>query len=142
MRLARTLLALLLGAACTLAVGAETSGELLSKADRLWAEGKLEPAQQSFAAAARNEPNSVPVLLRLAGFQLARQQLSECIVTYQKVINLEPKNSKAWIGMGLAYLHSSRPAQARAAFEEAIRVDPSRKENLGPVLAKLEERKS
>ena len=142
MKLARTLVAILIGTACTLAVGAETSSELLVKADRLWAEGKLDQAQQSFEAAAQSNPKATDVLLRLAGFQLARQQLSASIVTYQKVISQEPKNSRAWIGMGLAYLHSSRAAQARAAFEEAIRVDPSRKEKLGPVLAKLEERKS
>lgn len=80
--------------------------------------------------------------MRLAGFQLSRQQTTDCIINYQKVISQEPKNSKAWIGLGLAYLHSSRAPLARAAFEEAIRVDPARKEKLAPLIAKLDERKA
>lgn len=138
----RTLAGLIIGAACSLAVGAESPADLLAKADRLWAEGKLDQAQQGFEAAARLEPVSAATLLRLAGFQLGRQKVSESIATYQKAISLDPKNSAAWIGLGLAYLHRSAPELARAAFDEAIRVDPSRKEKLAPLLAKLDEKKS
>ena len=138
----RLLLAGLFAACCSLAAQAETAGSFLSRADAYWAEGKLEQAQQAFEAAVTKEPDSVPARLRLAGFQLARQQTSACIANYQQAISQEPDNSNAWIGLGLAYLHSSRPELARAAFAEAVRVDPARKEKIEPLIAKLDERKS
>lgn len=94
----------------------------------------------AFEAAAKVEPVSSDVLLRLAGFQLSRQQIDKSVASYQKVIGIEPKNSKAWIGLALAYVHIGDTGPARAALEEAIRVDPSRKESLKPLLARLDER--
>ena len=132
----------LLAIACSLGAHAGTAADLLKRADGYWAEGQLEQAQKAFEAAVAAEPDSVPTRLRLAGFQLARQQTSASITNYQKVISKEAINSKAWIGLGLAYLHSSRPELARAAFAEAVRVDPARKEKIEPLIAKLDERKS
>ena len=97
-------------------------------------------AQQAFEAAVKAEPASVPARLRLAGFQLSQQQMEACIANYKQVIGQEPKNSKAWIGLGMAFLHISQPENARAAFDEAIRADPSRKEQLALLLAKLDEK--
>ncbi len=136
----RILLAGLIFAACSLGAQAGTAGESIAKADRYWADNKLDDAQRAFEAAVKAEPDSVSIRLRLAGFQLSRQQTSDCIDNYHKVISQEPKNSKAWIGLGMAYLHSGRPTLARAAFEEAVRVDPGRKETLGPLLTKLNEK--
>jgi cytochrome c-type biogenesis protein CcmH/NrfG len=42
------------------------------------------------------------------------------------------------MGLGFAYLHSGQPELSRAAFAEAIRVDPSRRDQLA---ALAEERK-
>lgn len=138
----RGLLAGLVCGACSLSAVAGNAGATIAAADRLWEQGKLDDAQKAFEAAVAADPESAQMRLRLAGFQLSRQQTTACIVNYQKVISQEPKNSKAWIGLGLAYLHSSRAPLARAAFEEAIRVDPTRKEKLAPLIAKLDEKKA
>jgi len=130
----------LLALLCSLAAQAGTAADFLTQADRYWAEGKLVQAQQCFESAIAEEPDSVPVRLRLAGFQLAQQQIAASIGNYQTAISKEPDNSKAWIGLGLAYLHSSRAELARAAFAEAVRVDPSRKEKIAPLIAKLDAR--
>lgn len=140
-QIAHLLAGLLVATACSMAVAAQTSAELIAKADRLWVEGKLDQAQQAFEAAAKVEPVSTAVLLRLAGFQLSRQDIVQSVQTYRRVIGMEPRNTKAWIGMGLAHLHTSDKELARAAFEEAIRIDPTRKESLKPLLAKLDESK-
>lgn len=123
---------------CSFAAAAGTASRLVDEADKLWAEGKLPQAQARFEAAVAAEPDAAPVRLRLAGFQLAQQQTSASIASYQQVISQEASNSKAWIGLGLAYLHSGRRELARAALAEAIRVDPSRQEKLAPLIAKLE----
>ncbi|WP_374600592.1 tetratricopeptide repeat protein [Niveibacterium sp.] len=138
------LAALLVATASIAAVAAEpaptSAATLIARADKYWTEGKLDKAGESFAAAVAAEPKSSATLLRLAGFQLSLQEISKSVATYRQVITLEPKNSKAWIGMGLAYLHSGDTELARAALDEAIRVDPARKESLKPLLAKLDER--
>ncbi len=138
-RLKPLFVAALLCVAGSFPAHAGTADSHLASADRLWAENKLDEAGRAFEAAAKAEPESPAVLLRLAGFQLARLQTTASIANYRRVISVEPENSKAWIGLGMAYLHSARRELAKAAFEEAVRVDPARKEALTPVLAKLKE---
>jgi cytochrome c-type biogenesis protein CcmH/NrfG len=119
---------------------AETASQAVARADQLWADGKLEQAGKAFEAATLLDPGSVDIRLRQAGFQLSQQQREAAIANYRLVIGKQPNNSKAWIGMGVALLHNSHPAMAREAFAEAIRVDPSRKAQLDPVLARLDEK--
>jgi hypothetical protein len=40
------------------------------------------------------------------------------------------------MGLGLAYLHAGQRELSRAAFEEAVRVEPGRKEQLARLLDK------
>jgi cytochrome c-type biogenesis protein CcmH/NrfG len=134
------LLAGLLALLCSFSAAAATASGLVDEADRLWREGKVQQAQQRFEAAVAAQPDAAPVRLRLAGFQLAQQQTSASIASYRQVISQEASNSKAWIGLGLAYLHSGRRELARAAFSEAVRVDPARQEALAPLIANLEAR--
>ena len=119
---------------------AETVSQTLERADRYWSAGQLDQAQQAFEAAVKAEPGSVAVRLRLAGFQRSRQQFEASMVFVTQAISQEPGNSRAGIGLGMAFLHSSRPESARAAFEEAIRADPARKEQLARLLEKLDEK--
>jgi tetratricopeptide (TPR) repeat protein len=136
-RITRFLLALLVAAGSSGAL-AGTAAEHLADADRFWAENRLDAAQAAFESAVSAEPDSIAARMRLAGFQLARQQTTACIENYHKVLSREPKNSRAWIGLGLAYLHSGRQSLARAAFEEAVGADPTRAEALAPLIARLE----
>jgi Flp pilus assembly protein TadD len=127
---------LVAGSVC--AGGGEPAAGLITQADGYWAAGRLDQAQQAFEAAAAAEPGSSAVLLRLAGFQLSRQQTTASVASYQRAVGLEPTNAKAWLGLGLAYLHGGNKALARSAFEEAVRLEPQRKEDLSEVLANLE----
>jgi len=134
----RALVAALLIAGCTVAAGAETAVALIARADKAWSDSQFEQAQRAFEAAAAAEPRSAATLLRLAGFQLSRQQLDAGIVTYQRVIGLDARNIRAWLGLGLAYVHTGKSGAARAAFDEVLRIEPQRKDELGPLLAKLD----
>lgn len=116
---------------------AEAPSTLLVQGDQQWAAGKLDLAQKTFEQAVVAEPRSVSAHMKLAGLQLSRQDFKACIETYQKTIGLDAKNAKAWLGLGFAYLHTGKNDLSRAAFNEAIRVDPRNKEKLAPVLAKL-----
>lgn len=134
----RQALAVFLVAGCVFAARAETASGLLAKGDTYWAANQFDLAQQSFEAAAAAEPRSAATLLRLAGFQLSRQQLSASVGTYKRVISLDAKNARAWMGMGIAYLHVGNRELARASFSEAVRIEPKRQDKLGPLIAKLD----
>lgn len=107
---------------------------LIAQGDKYWAAGRLDDARKSFEQAKANNPRSVPAHMKLGGFQLASQKYNDAIQTYQNAISLDANNAKAWIGLGLAYRHTARGELARAAFAEAVRIEPARKSQLAPLL--------
>lgn len=121
------------------AVSAQASSlaPLLTQGDEQWAAGKLDLAQKTFEQAVTTEPTLVAPRMKLGGLQLSRQNFKAATETYKQVISLDAKNAKAWLGLGFSYLHMDRNDLSLAAFNEAIRVEPSYKEKLAPVMAKL-----
>lgn len=113
---------------------APTEAALIAQGDKHWAAARLDDAARSFEQAVAANPTSVAAHMKLAGLQLSRQDYNRAAETYKRTISLDAKNSKAWIGLGFAYRHTSRSELARAAFEEAARLDPSRKPQLAPLL--------
>lgn len=111
--------------------------DLLAQGEQQWAAGQLDQAQMTFEQAVKEDPTSVSAYMKLAGLQLSRQQFTACIATYQRAIGLNANNARAWLGLGFAYLHTGQDALALAAFNEAVRVDPTNQEKLAPVLTKL-----
>ncbi|MEI7613597.1 MAG: tetratricopeptide repeat protein [Betaproteobacteria bacterium] len=109
---------------------AATESALVAQGDRQWAEGQLDNARKSFEKAVADNPRSVEAHMKLGGLMLSRQQYSDAIQTYQKTISLDGNNARAWIGLGMAYLHIGNKELSRAAFNEAIRIEPARKAKL------------
>lgn len=116
-----------------------SSDKWLEKGDSQWTQGQLDQAMKSYAEADKADPDSVKVLMKMAGLQLATQNFDSAIRTYQRAIGLDPKNAKAFIGMAIAYLHGGGYDLAKASFEEALKLEPARKDQLAPVLANLDE---
>ena len=113
------------------------STSLITKGSEMWAAGNYEEAQKDFERAASVDPRSVAAHMKLAGLQLSRNDFSGSIKTYQRVIGLDPKNALAWIGLGISYLHTGKNELSLTAFDEAVRIDPRRKEQLASVMSKL-----
>lgn len=116
---------------------ADVASGLIVKGNEQWASGNPGDAQKAFELAVKADPRSVNAHMKLGGLQLSRNDFNGGIQTYQRVIGLDPKNVLAWIGLGISYLHSGRNELSRAAFDEAVRIDPSRKKQLASVMAKL-----
>ena len=114
--------------------GGETA--LVAQGDKQWAAGRLDDARRSFEEAVTVNPRSPDAHMKLAGLQLSGRNYAAAIQTYQRIIGLDGNNAKAWIGLGMAYLHSGQHELSRAAFGEAVRADPSRKAQLAPLLEK------
>jgi Tfp pilus assembly protein PilF len=115
-----------------------TATASIEQGDRLWAANKLEEAQLRFQEAVKSDPNSVDAKMKLAGIQITLLNYSGAIMTYRDALTIDSKNARAWMGMGMCYLHSGSREMARGAFEEALRADPSRKQQIEPVLAELD----
>jgi Tfp pilus assembly protein PilF len=122
------------------AQAAASATTAIEQGNRLWEEGKLEEAQKRFEEAVKAEPKSINALMKLAGIQVTRLTYSNAIATYRDVLAIDPKYAKAWMGMGMCYLHSGDREMARAAFDEALKAEPGRKAQIEPVLAQLDEK--
>ena len=134
-------IALVIAAASAATPPAASHPQLVSQivnGDLLWAAGKLDEAEKTFAYAFKVNPKSADAGMKLAGIRLSRQNYSGAIEIYQRVIGVGTPNAKAWIGMGLAYMHTGQPDLTRAAFEEAVRIEPARKQDLDLLIAKTE----
>ena len=119
------------------AVASNSAVELIADGTRLLEQGKLEPARTAFEAAAKADPRSVAAYMKLAGVNIAQNNFSAAIAIYKQAIGLDPNNAKAFIGLGIAYLHSGDKSLTRAALEEAMRLEPGRKTQLAPIIATL-----
>lgn len=140
MRITRTLaLALLLHGLSSPLLADTSAADLMKKGDEQWAANQTDQAMESFLAAEKADPKSVEVLMKKAGLQMTTLHYSDAIETYQKAIGLDHKNARAFIGMGICYMHVGGNTLAKAAFEEAIKIEPERKAQLEPVLASIEE---
>ena len=136
-----TALILCLAAAWSVAAPAATARDYLEQADLAWSKDDLEGAEQLFLEAIANASDGEPAL-RLGGFYLGQNRLAEAVERFQEAITAGlPAGSmqaRAFVGMGIAYLHLGQSALARAALEEAVRVDPSRAEQVRPLLEQIE----
>lgn len=132
---------LLLGVVSASAWAARPSGsaELVASGTKLLEQGKLAPAQKAYEAAIKADPRSVDAHMKLAGVQIAQNNFTAAIMTYKETIGLDPTNAKAFIGLGIAYLHGGDKELTRAALAEALRLEPQRKSQLAPILAMLDE---
>ena len=119
------------------AVTSNSATELIADGMRLLEQGKLEPARKALEAATKADPRSVEAYMKLGGVNIAQNNFSAAISIYKHAIGLDPSNAKAFIGLGIAYLHSGDKFLTRAALEEAIRLEPARKTLLAPIIAKL-----
>ena len=119
---------------------AATARDYLEQADLAWSKDDLEGAEKLFLEAVANATDGEPAL-RLGGFYLGQNRLAEAVERFQEAITVglpgEPMQARAFVGMGIAYLHLGQRALARAALEEALRVDPSREEQVRALLDEL-----
>ena len=129
---------------CIPAVSAEPRVEdHLAEADLAWSRDDLAAAEAAFLNAV-SVAGDGQAAARLAGFYLGQNRLQEAVERFQQAISLglpSPQSeAKAFVGMGLAYLHLDSSDLAAAAFEEALRLDPSREGEIRPVLTELEQK--
>ena len=115
-------------------------GELIQRGDALTAEGKIQEAEALYRQAVETAPDNGLAHFKLAGNSIVQGRYSDGVKSYQRFISLNGSDAKAFIGMGAAYVHMGRYQLAKAAFEEALRIEPKRKDELVGVIAWLDQR--
>lgn len=119
--------ALLLYSAPT-GVFATNNQDFMAEAETASISGDWEKATALYRQAVDKDPTSSLALSRLAGSLMASQKYSESIPFFQQAISKDQHNTSAFIGMGISYLHTGRYSTAKAAFDEAKKLQPDKKE--------------
>lgn len=83
------------------------------------AAGDIQGALQIYTDLTRQGPESAEAFAHLGGMQLLKQDYTDAVKSFQRAISLGATDARAFIGMGMAYLHLSQLGPARAAFVEA-----------------------
>ena len=93
--------------------------DYLKQGDKELAEGKLDEALLAFQKAAAIKSDTELIQQKLANVYLLKGEYANSIKYFHKALGFNAKNSKAFIGLGLAYLHTGQYSLANAALEEA-----------------------
>jgi tetratricopeptide (TPR) repeat protein len=122
------------------ALGSNGTDALLDLSYEQTKAGKLDDALSTLQQAVSKDPTSSLARSRLGGIRVLRQEYSAGIKDFQQAIMLDQNNSTAFVGMAVAYLHMSQYSLARAALDEAGKIDPAKKPEIDKVLAWIEQR--
>jgi tetratricopeptide (TPR) repeat protein len=121
-------------------VFAGSGDELIRQGEAQLKAGQIEEAIETLRQAVAADPGSSLAYTRLGGAQVLHQEYDPGIESFKQAIVLDGKNADAFVGMAIAYLHSSRYPLARAALEEAKRIDPSKQAKVDELIAWIDER--
>ncbi len=105
-------------------------------------EGRVADALSTLEQAVAADPKSSLAYTRLGGAQLLHQDHASAIGSFRQAIMLDGNNADAFVGMAMAYLHGGDYALARAALEEAKRIDPAKQAKIDEVIAYINGREA
>ncbi|WP_316369291.1 tetratricopeptide repeat protein [Candidatus Thiodiazotropha sp. CDECU1] len=114
---------------------------LIERAQEQAEAGDLLAAQSTLQEVVETAPSSL-AYTRLGGVHLLQQAYSTGIKHFQQAIMLDQSNSKAFVGLAVAYLHMGRYQLAREALKQAEQLDPEKKQEIEKVLTWLNQRSS
>jgi tetratricopeptide (TPR) repeat protein len=99
--------------------------------DRGWAflqNGDLKTAEREFSAALANAPQFFPADISLGYVELARRDAGAALPHFERAIERQPTDLSALHGRAQALVALNRDADALAAFEAILAVDPNQLE--------------
>ena len=102
--------------------------ELVKQHDEGWRwlqAGDLPQAEREFQAVLKRSPAFYPSEAALGYVELARKNYSPALDHFDRVVTANPTYVPALLGKGQTLLESSRELEALAAFEAALKSDPT-----------------
>lgn len=74
-------------------------------------------------ASAIGKAQEAASLLQAANMQAQYHDFAGATVTYRRVLELDPHNKVAWYDLGVIAQQEGRPADAREAYDKALKID-------------------
>ena len=140
MRMRNVVFGVALAALSSTATVAGDGDDLVGQGETQLKAGQIEEAIATLQQAVAADPGSSLAYTRLGGAQILHQEYDGGIESFKRAIALDGKNADAFVGMAVAYLHTSRYALARAALEEAKAIDPEKQAKVDELIAWIDER--
>ena len=99
----------------------EMDEELWLRMGRLAEEmGCIEQALACFLRALRHNPNNPEMLLHVAGIYDWKGQYEDEVSIFERVLNLQNQNGRAWCALGHTLLKMNEPSRAYTAYQQAL----------------------
>ena len=90
-----------------------------------WTHGQVEQAMESFRAAAMDDPSYDQPHYYLGVIYRRRNDLASAKTEFEKTIQLNPKNARAYGNLGFIYLDTGNVEQAERSMRMAVNLDPT-----------------
>ncbi|MBK1717545.1 tetratricopeptide repeat protein [Thiocystis violacea] len=119
---------------------AEDSTALIRAGEGKLQAGEVDAAIGLLEQAIAADAGSSLAYTRLGGALLLKQRHEEAIERFRAAIGLNAGNADAFVGMAIADIHLGRHALARAALQEAKRLDPEKGTEADRLIAWIDRR--
>ena len=106
------------------------------------AAGDIRGALAIYASLTVSYPASYEAHARLGGMQLMDQRYADAIKSFQQAITHGDSGARAFIGMGMAYLHMGQFGPARGAFVEAQSRGATARSDVAEIIRWIDKRDS
>lgn len=113
---------------------------VFAQGEKLAAAGDIKGALKLYEELSRSHPDSHEAFALLGGMQLLDQHYSDAVKSFQRAISLGDGGDRAFIGMGMAYLHMGQYGPARAAFVEAKTRGTEHPSDVDQIISWIDER--
>jgi tetratricopeptide (TPR) repeat protein len=133
----------MLGAALALVMSATLAADaaaLIRAGEAKLKLGEMDAGLALLRQAAQTDPGSSLARTRVGGALLLKREYRAAIAEFRAAIALDASNADAFVGMAVAYLHGGDYPLARAALEEAKRLDPTKAVEIDALIAYIDER--
>jgi Tfp pilus assembly protein PilF len=101
-----------------------SSAALIGEGERQMQAQDIEGAIATLTRAVEADPASSLAHTRLGGAYLLNGQYDPAIAAFREAISADSANADAFVGMAVAYMHTKRLTLAKAALNEAKRIEP------------------
>jgi tetratricopeptide (TPR) repeat protein len=142
MKITALVIAVVTSAVSSFPVPAADAASLVEKGELQLKLGEIDAALDTLKKAVEADPNSSLAFTRLGSAWVMKQDYAAGLESFQQAIVLNADNANAFVGMAIAYLHSGRYSLARAALEEAKRIDPSKQREAEKLIGWIDQRAS
>ena len=115
--------------------------QYLTDGENALAAGQFDKALEFFQEAEKTGEQVEAVQHKLASVYLLKADYKNSIAHFQKLLGLNSKNSKAFIGLAISYLHLGQYDLAEAALKEAQQLPNNTPQDIDKLLDWIKTRK-